>query len=52
MTHLIQFGLLTGKREREAQWKLFILYTHLFQKISQTVGYVVKELQEGKGWFH
>lgn len=41
-SHLIQFGLLTGEREGEAQWKLFILYAQLVQEISQTLGYVVK----------
>jgi len=46
ITHLVQFSLLAGKREGEAQGKLFILDPHLLQKISQTVSYVVKQLQE------
>lgn len=42
IAHLIQLGLLTRKRESEAQGKFFLLYVHFVHEISQTVNDVVK----------
>lgn len=42
LTHLIQLGLMTGKREGESERELFLLDAHLFHEICKTISDVVE----------
>lgn len=42
LAYLIQFGLLTGKRESETQWEFLLLHANLLHETCQTVSNVVK----------
>ena len=47
-THSVQTGLLAGEGEGEAKGKTSVLHPHVVQEVTDTLHYVVKQLEHNE----